>query len=108
MSNIELFALCVCAFLVVPAWGREGAAMTDEELVERASTLVPVYVDGFRAYRKVNGVLRCIGFTIETADIIPQLNLIISLVGADQSMIDAQNALHAVVGSAWAGAMRSH
>ena len=56
-----------------------GGIMTDEELLEQASSLAPIYVDGFGAYRKVNGVLRCVGFMLESG---AQLNLIVSLAGA--------------------------
>jgi hypothetical protein len=59
-----------------------GVPMTDEELLMQAASLPPVYVDGFGAYRKVNGVMRCVGWVIDAG---AQLNLVVSLVGADQA-----------------------
>jgi hypothetical protein len=64
--------------------------MTDAELIEQAIGLPPVYVDGFGAYRKLNGVLRCIGYVLESG---AQLNLIVSLAGADQAQLDTQRVL---------------
>ena len=64
--------------------------MTDEELLVQASSLTPVYVDGFGAFRKVNGVLRCVGWVIDAG---AQLNLIISLVGAEHSTRATQHVL---------------
>ena len=64
--------------------------MTDEELLMQAANLQPVYVDGFGAFRKVNGVLRCVGWVIDAG---AQLNLIISLAGADQGTMIARQVL---------------
>ena len=64
--------------------------MTDEELIEQSVALLPVYCDGFGGYRKVNGVLRCVGFVLETG---ANLNLVVSLSGADQAQIDTQRVL---------------
>jgi hypothetical protein len=66
--------------------------MTDEDLMAQAASLVPVYVDGFGAFRKSNGVLRCIGWVIESG---AQLNLIVSLAGADKAIRAARFALDA-------------
>lgn len=64
--------------------------MTDAELIEQASGLPPVYVDGFGAFRKINGVLRCIGYVLDTG---AHLNLIVSLAGADQAQLETQRVL---------------
>jgi hypothetical protein len=54
--------------------------MTDEELLAQAPALPVLYFDGYGAYRKVNGVLRCVGYTLELG---AQYNLITSLAGAE-------------------------
>ena len=54
--------------------------MSDEELIAQATGIAPVYVDGLGAFRKINGVLRCVGYVIDTGAV---LNLIVSLSGAD-------------------------
>lgn len=64
--------------------------MTDEELIEQAQCLPLVYVDGFGAYRKVNGVLRCIGYILQGG---ATLNLAVSLIGADAAQLETQRAL---------------
>ena len=64
--------------------------MKDEELIEQAQGLPLVYCDGFGAYRKVNGVLRCIGFIIQGGAV---LNLAVSLVGADAAQLETQRTL---------------
>ncbi len=56
--------------------------MTDEELLAQAPGLPVLYFDGYGAYRKMNGVLRCVAYTI---DLGAQYNLITSLAGADQA-----------------------
>ncbi len=55
--------------------------MRDEDLMEQAASIPTMFFDGFGAYRKINGILRCVGFVAETG---AQLNLIISLTGAEQ------------------------
>ena len=67
-----------------------GVFMSDEELLLQAASLPPVYVDGFGAFRKVNGVLRCVGWVIDAG---AQLNLIVSLVGAEHSTRAIQHVL---------------
>ena len=57
-----------------------GKIMTDEELQEAAPTLPVLYFDGFGNYKKVNGLLRCTGYTLGVG---PQYNLVTSLAGAD-------------------------
>lgn len=82
--------------------------MTDEELIEQAASLAPVYVDGFGAYRKINGVLRCIGFVLETG---AQLNLIVSLAGADVAYRETQRVLESAPAKSiamWNGASLAH
>jgi hypothetical protein len=59
--------------------------MTDEELIEQARNLPPMYCDAFGAYRQLNGVLRCVGYVFEGG---AQLNLIVSLAGAEQAQAD--------------------
>jgi hypothetical protein len=54
--------------------------MTDEELLAQAPTLPVVFFDGLGAFRKVNGLLRCVGWTI---DLGAQMNFVISLAGAE-------------------------
>jgi len=64
--------------------------MKDEELLAQSASLVPVYIDGFGAFRKVNGVLRCVGWVIDAG---AQLNLVVSLAGAEQGNRAARHAL---------------
>ena len=64
--------------------------MSDEELLLQSSALPPVYVDGFGAFRKINGVLRCVGWVIDAG---AQLNLIVSIVGAEESNRAARHVL---------------
>jgi hypothetical protein len=64
--------------------------MTDEELLSQAASLIPVYVDGFGAFRKTNGVFRTVGFVADTGAV---LNLIVSLTGADQANHEARRIL---------------
>lgn len=64
--------------------------MTDEELLQEATNCPTAYFDGFGAYRKINGVLRCIGFIIGTG---AQLNLVVSLAGAEISSRETRRVL---------------
>lgn len=64
--------------------------MTDEELIEQAQGLPLIYCDGFGAYRKVNGILRCVGFILQGG---PVLNLAVSLAGADAAQVDTKRTL---------------
>jgi len=64
--------------------------MTDEELLAEAASMPTVYLDGFGAFRKINGVLRCVGYVIGNG---AQLNLIVSLSGAEAGCIEAQRVL---------------
>ena len=59
---------------------RLGKIMTDEELREAAPSLPVLYFDGFGYYRKCNGLLRCVGYTLGVG---PQYNLVTNLTGAD-------------------------
>lgn len=54
--------------------------MQDEELLLQAANVPTMYFDGFGAYRKINGVLRCMGFILGSG---AQLNLVVSLHGAE-------------------------
>lgn len=64
--------------------------MSDEDLLAQAPGVQTMYFDGFGAYRKVNGVLRCIGYVMEGG---AQLNLIVSLAGADAANAATRRAL---------------
>lgn len=79
--------------------------MTDEELLKQAPTLQTLYFDGYGAYRKLNGVLRCVAWT---AGLGAQYNIITSLAGADQANLDTRRALddNKII-SIWSGA-RAH
>ena len=77
---------------MIPRLVRGEIKMKDEELLAQSASLAPIYVDGFGAFRKVNGVLRCVGWVIDAG---AQLNLIVSLAGADQGTIAARQALDA-------------
>jgi hypothetical protein len=66
--------------------------MNDEELLRQAASVPTFYFDGFGAFRKINGVLRCAGFVIGGG---VQLNLIVSLNGAEAALVDAKRALDA-------------
>jgi hypothetical protein len=66
--------------------------MRDEDLMEQAPSLPVLYFDGYGAYRKLNGVLRCVGYTL---DLGAQYNLITSLAGADQAIRATRFALDA-------------
>jgi hypothetical protein len=56
--------------------------MEDEELLLQAANCPTSYFDGFGGYRKINGVLRCVGFILGSG---AQLNLIVSLSGAEMA-----------------------
>ncbi len=64
--------------------------MTDEELLAQAAALVPVYVDGFGAFRKTNGVFRTVGWVADTGAV---LNLIVMLEGAQSANFEAHRVL---------------
>lgn len=64
--------------------------MTDEELMAQAPSLPCLYFDGYGAYRKMNGVLRCVAYVIGQG---AQYNIITSLAGADQANRDTRRAL---------------
>jgi hypothetical protein len=64
--------------------------MNDEELLLQASAMPTVYLDGIGAFRKINGVLRCVGYVIGNG---AQINLIISLAGAEAANKEARGIL---------------
>jgi hypothetical protein len=64
--------------------------MTDEELLLQAAGIATMYFDGFGAFRKVNGVLRCIGYVMGSG---AQLNLVVSLTGADHAQLETRRIL---------------
>jgi hypothetical protein len=82
--------------------------MTDEELLLQAASAPTIFVDGFGGYRKINGVLRCIGYVIGNG---PQLTLVMSLAGAEATNRMTREALdekptHAV--HIWGGTALAH
>jgi hypothetical protein len=82
--------------------------MTDKELLLQATGAPTFYCDGFGAYRKINGVMRCIGYIIGNG---AQLNLVMSLAGAEATNRMTREALdekptHAV--HIWAGTALAH
>lgn len=64
--------------------------MEDEELLLQAAEKPTSYVDGFGAFRKINGVLRCVGYIIGSG---AQMNLIVSLAGAEAANSEARRIL---------------
>lgn len=64
--------------------------MTDEELLNEAANCPTMYFDGFGGYRKINGVLRSVGYIIGSG---AQLNLITSLAGAEMANRTAREIL---------------
>ncbi len=54
--------------------------MTDEELILQSVNCATMYFDGFGAIRKVNGVMRAIGYVIGSG---AQLNIVVSLAGME-------------------------
>lgn len=82
--------------------------MTDEELLSQSANVATMYFDGFGNYRKINGVLRCIGFIIGTG---AQLNLVVSLPGAEMAQRETRRVLDetAVKGiTIWSGTALAH
>ena len=64
--------------------------MNDEELLFQAAHVKTMYFDGFGAFRKINGVVRCVGYVIETG---AQLNMIVSLTGLEAGIAEARRTL---------------
>lgn len=83
--------------------------MTDEDLLAQSGSLPTMYFDGFGNFQRVNGVLRCIGYVLQTG---ANLNLVVSLTGADQAQIETARILRdqePVKGfRIWAGAKLAH
>jgi hypothetical protein len=75
--------------------------MTDEHLMDQAPAIPVLYFDGLGAFRKINGVLRCVGYTHELG---AQMNVLISLAGAEQAIramrfaLDAKEAPKTTIG----------
>ena len=67
-----------------------GAFMNEEELLRQASSAPTMYFDGFGCFRNINGVLRCVGYVLDGG---AQLNLIISLTGAEAANAEARRVL---------------
>lgn len=64
--------------------------MTDEELLLQAANCPIIYLDGFGAFRKINGVLRTVGHVLGSG---AQVNLIVSLAGAEAANVAARRVL---------------
>lgn len=82
--------------------------MTDEELLSQSANAPTMYFDGLGAFRNINGVLRCVGFILGSG---AQLNLIISLTGAEAANRESRRVLdeHPTKGiQIWSGAGLAH
>jgi hypothetical protein len=82
--------------------------MEDEELLMQAANCQTLYVDGFGAFRKINGVLRCVGYVIGSG---AQLNLIVSLTGAEAANRESRRTLDdppIKSPTIWSGAALAH
>jgi hypothetical protein len=82
--------------------------MTDEDLLAQAPGVQTMYFDGFGAYRKINGVLRCIGYVMEGG---AQLNLVVSLCGADAANAETRRVLDSKASKGiaiWTGTSLAH
>lgn len=64
--------------------------MTDEDLMAQSGAAPTMYFDGFGAFRKMNGLFRCIGYVMESG---AQLNLVVSLPGADAATAESRRVL---------------
>ena len=64
--------------------------MNDEELLAQAANVQTVYFDGLGAFRKINGVLRCVGYIIGGG---AQINLLVSLTGAEAANTEVRRVL---------------
>ncbi|MGX1418335.1 hypothetical protein [Bradyrhizobium elkanii] len=64
--------------------------MDDEELLVQAASAPTIYCDGFGAFRQINGALRCVGYVIGSG---AQVNLIISIAGAEAANAEARRVL---------------
>jgi hypothetical protein len=64
--------------------------MKDEELLAQAAGMQTVYLDGLGAFRKINGVLRCVGYVIGVG---AQMNILISLTGAEAANTEVRRVL---------------
>lgn len=69
---------------------RLGKIMSEEELAVQSGNAPTMYFDGFGYFRKINGVLRCVGFVLGGG---VQLNLIVSLAGADLASSETKRVL---------------
>jgi hypothetical protein len=82
--------------------------MTDAELISQATALTPIYIDGFGAFRKTNGVFRAVGFVLDTGAV---LNLVVSLAGADLANRESRRVLDERPTKAtgvWSGSALAH
>lgn len=84
--------------------------ITDDELLQQAAHCPTMYFDGFGAYRRINGVLRCVGYIFGAG---AQLNLVVSLVGADSAQQATKRLLEdrpseSAVAAIWSGNDVSH
>jgi hypothetical protein len=82
--------------------------INDEELLMQAATMPMVYFDGLGAFRKINGVLRCVGYVIGSG---AKLNLILSLAGAELANRETRRVLDEEQSqrlSVWGGSSIAH
>lgn len=82
--------------------------MNDEDLLEQAASCPTVYLDGLGCFRSINGVLRSVGFIHGSG---AQLNLFISLTGAEVANVAARRILDEGPGESigiWNRARLSH
>lgn len=67
-----------------------GCVMNDDDLLAQSANVQTIFLDGFGCIRKENGALRCTGFV---NGIGAQVNLIISLSGADDAAHETRRVL---------------
>lgn len=67
--------------------------MTDNELIEQAAFLPLTYCDNFGGFRKVNGLIRLVGFVFQGG---VTLNLACSVGGAEVGHRETARILHEV------------
>lgn len=82
--------------------------MDEQELMSQGADVRTMYFDGFGGYRKINGVLRCIGFIIGSG---AQLNLVVSLAGADKAAVATRQTLDETATKGihiWGGSSLAH
>lgn len=94
---------------------RQGETMSDLEILE-CGPVPEFYTDGFSAYRVVNGVLRCTGYTLQPDQFagnlvaVAVIRLAVSLVGADAAQAETLRVLREkpLVNTVWHGYRLAH